>query len=531
MSSAATSPSSTVIGGAPDELVVLRALGGARMTKRITQAGSDLIVEPQTNPMLFMHARTEKAADVLRLGLALARIGSDEIVVRGAIIGTANPQKMRRLLNARVNAPATIAEVARRVLLLDLDSLPIPPGFDPQLQSQDSIEMLIAEHLPTEFHRVSCWWQYTGGMGIKPGMRLRLGFVLSRPLGRDDLRAWLAAVPLDLSVFTASQPILVAHPALGPGVTDPVPTRSGLITGANHRVEPPSEAVLATMATMRKTRAPAQPRASGGRAPTGGSTGGGFASHLASIGDAPGQRGLYGPLTSAVGARMLAHGPSSDPAPLEKALRDAVAAANFDAAKHPAPYIQSKLDDIPNIIEGIARLEAQRLSAIRAQQPKRVAAPRPLPAATADEVVRLVAAEVERFIRAMPWLLKMRSADWSRAAMSNGTLPYGLEAAVWRRRAGISVSPGVGKSEAVIREIVGLTTDSPDLRITYVVPEHNLAADIARRFDQLAGSSYRERMAGTDTARSRRCCRQDVPPSRRSRVGSARRRRSRQPLR
>ena len=66
--------------------------------------------------------------------------------------------------------------------------------------------------LPEEFWTADCIVQATAGHGIKPGMRLRLWFWLSRPLGRGELDRWFANSPVDRSVFRTVQAIYTAAP-------------------------------------------------------------------------------------------------------------------------------------------------------------------------------------------------------------------------------------------------------------------------------------------------------------------------------
>jgi hypothetical protein len=40
------------------------------------------------------------------------------------------------------------------------------------------IEEFIRQALPGSFHGVSCWWQFTASMGFKPGLHMRLLFLL-----------------------------------------------------------------------------------------------------------------------------------------------------------------------------------------------------------------------------------------------------------------------------------------------------------------------------------------------------------------
>ena len=124
----------------------------------------------------------------------------------------------------------------RRWVRFDLDRLPAPRGVD--LRDGASAAAIARATLPPEFHPAGCWWQQTSGAGIKPGLNLRLGFWLDRPVGQAVLDRWLVGAPIDASVFRPVQPIYVAPPILK-GVADPVPVRTGLLRGRDDTVAVP----------------------------------------------------------------------------------------------------------------------------------------------------------------------------------------------------------------------------------------------------------------------------------------------------
>ena len=97
------------------------------------------------------------------------------------------------------------------------------------------------ELLPDPFQEASCWWQATSGAGIKPGIRCRLWFKLSRDIADGEAKGWLAGYPVDSSIFCAVTPHYTAAPILGPGVADPVARRHGSRQGLVDTVEVPDE--------------------------------------------------------------------------------------------------------------------------------------------------------------------------------------------------------------------------------------------------------------------------------------------------
>ena len=160
----------------------------------------------------------------------------------------------------------------------------------------------------------SCWWQATGSAGIKPGIRLRLAFWLSRPLSDQEARAWLRGFPCDLSLYSPVQPHYVARPVLQ-DVPDPMLRRSGRRSGLEDTVavpdviESPVEASSDTGAGegLHEAR--------------------GFEGHLQRLGDGDGLLGFKSPLTSAIASYVAEHGAEIDAPALKARLREAIDAA------------------------------------------------------------------------------------------------------------------------------------------------------------------------------------------------------------
>ena len=263
--------SNGLVGASPNDLLVLRALGKRRRmakTIRPTSAGQSLI-EPHDGRTVFYvaHARTLNAVNLLQAGRGLATIADDEFIVRGAVFASADRTRMRRLLHAKDNSPATMAEVSRAYVFFDVDGADPLIDFDPRNQVienetapddpasfvpwEAAIDEFIHEALPRPFHGISCWWQFTASMGFKPGLHMRLLFVLDRPMTKDELTRWigphLRQHKLDPAVFGAVQQILVASPILKHGMTDPIRYRSGWLTGFKHVVTPPTASEIAAM--------------------------------------------------------------------------------------------------------------------------------------------------------------------------------------------------------------------------------------------------------------------------------------------
>ena len=71
-------------------------------------------------------------------------------------------------------------------------------------------------------------------------VRMRLAFVLSRPLTEGQLEAWLGGIPgLDPATFRTAQEIYVGRPIFTGGLVDPMPVRSGVLDGLEDFVQVP----------------------------------------------------------------------------------------------------------------------------------------------------------------------------------------------------------------------------------------------------------------------------------------------------
>lgn len=200
---------------------------------------------------------TVQAHDLPALAALLRALAGrrDSCVLRGAIIDQTRARGVRRLLHRdpETGDAPTLAEAPRVWLALDLDGLPLPACADP-----DDLHLcgdLARAALPVVFHAAACVVGATAGHGFKDGARLRLWFLLTRPLSGAECKRWLREAPVDLSVFGAAQPIYTAAP-LFVGMPDPLPVRQVTLDGAA-RVVPPSPAALAPPA-RRTPRTPDQ---------------------------------------------------------------------------------------------------------------------------------------------------------------------------------------------------------------------------------------------------------------------------------
>ena len=210
-----------------DTVTVLRARN-RRLAKLVRADGSmvgyDLArtVDAASVPM--------SSLDALWRLLARLQVRPDCCVVRGAPVGGERVHGVRRLVHRdeQTGDEPTFRNLPRRWLALDMDSIARPDDV-PASDLAGCASVALAS-LPAAFDGVACIVQATAGHGIKPGARLRLWFMLDRPMWGHELRRWLQGTPCDMSVFGAVQPIYTAAPVFD-GCRDHLPARLLFLPG------------------------------------------------------------------------------------------------------------------------------------------------------------------------------------------------------------------------------------------------------------------------------------------------------------
>jgi hypothetical protein len=168
----------------------------------------------------------------------------DRCVVRGAIADPARVRGVRRLLHdgGETGDRATLVDVPRRWVALDLDGAPVPPNHDPA--DVFSCATAASRKLPQEFRGAAFIAQATASHGIKPGMHLRLWAWLSRPTTGAELAHWLRGVPhLDRASFSAGQIIYASAPVFEAPRIDHITQRLCIVPGPPTVRVPPAEAL------------------------------------------------------------------------------------------------------------------------------------------------------------------------------------------------------------------------------------------------------------------------------------------------
>jgi hypothetical protein len=352
-----------------DTVTVLRAKGGRVLTKRWRRVRGRLQEESYDNAQRFCGTE-HPVTNIHDFGELIQQTSADPqlAIVRGVIADGVDRNDMLRRALPRGAIPATLLPKARWWLGLDLENIPCPPGTDPVSEPEAIVAHVIAL-LPPVFGKVTCFWQFTSGHGLKPGIRLRLWFWLSRPASDEELRQWLGERvpqdgappqewprrwPIDPALFNPIQLHFTAAPIFE-GLPDPVPRRCGWRYGVEDTVVIPDQA-------------PAEERA--GRFSTGAPStepGLGYEGWRARIGDHEGGDGFYRPIKSAIGAYFAANGAHFDAAWL---VNDLASVVRERQGNRTNAYVEERVRDLPRAVAAIQSRQAakEREEAERANQ-------------------------------------------------------------------------------------------------------------------------------------------------------------------
>jgi hypothetical protein len=120
------SDGSALVGGRPDEIVILKAVGRhTRMAKEITitDSGAYGVSSHDGRRVYFMElARTVRLPDVFQAGRALSNLAPDEFVIRGALVAGLS-RRFRRILISKRDVDVTIVSVARLYIIFDIEGV------------------------------------------------------------------------------------------------------------------------------------------------------------------------------------------------------------------------------------------------------------------------------------------------------------------------------------------------------------------------------------------------------------------------
>jgi hypothetical protein len=397
------------------------------------------------------------------------------MIVRGRIASGVDRARMRRRKTTRADGTGTIDETEHRWLLIDVDSL--HADFDPVADPAATVAHVLAR-LPEAFRGVTCWYQFTSGAGIKPGIRVRLAFWLDRPLGTNDLKLWLGAkadkirlYPIDLSVFVCTHPIYVASPIIGEGAWDPLGgrPRSGMVRGASDTVAvPPIEKPQYEPGSRASTRSDAPRSAS-------------FSEALSYIGDHDGGGGCHAALLQAVGWYFGRYGSGADAEALKAAIHETVAAAFWDPTKgHGPEYVQAQMgSELDRLVHDIQ--QRQHDDEARKQREREAATRRwPEEGLPLEEAEAALRDAMARFFNVVvPKHVAVRAFTEGRGSPTEITAAdlFAEEAQI-----GIRVSPGAGKTHQAVEKMI-----ATGHRYVLAIPTHTKAEEIEALANKIAG--------------------------------------------
>ena len=223
---------------APDTITILRGMPGRRLAKLVHADGT---VEDYDAGYLF-DLFPQRVAGIEDLDSLVQRLlpRPDCCAVWGVPVDLERMRKVRRLVYAdkKTGDGPTLRDASHSWVAIDFDGV-APIGATVAGDIAACGRTAIAT-LPAEFRTSTCLVQATAGFGLKPGIRVRLWYWLSRPISSAEAKRWLGR-SVDLCTFRTCQPIFTAAPVFAPGARDHLPTRIAFVPGAVAVAVPPPE--------------------------------------------------------------------------------------------------------------------------------------------------------------------------------------------------------------------------------------------------------------------------------------------------
>jgi len=218
-----------------DQLVVLTSAGPLMAKQWLT----DGTISSYTNAKQFKPrlVRVHTIHDLYKLLNKLESLPR-ACLVRGRFVGQEEAQSVAQREGATLQPDHVLrrgdcfADQPLHWIMIDVDDFK-PRCHDPVSNPVEAICEFISDSLPAPFHGASFCWALSASAGhpSKQGtLKAHLHFWLEMPRTCAELAAWARTLPggtIDASLYSPVQVHYTAAPLFEPGVTDPVPVRSG----------------------------------------------------------------------------------------------------------------------------------------------------------------------------------------------------------------------------------------------------------------------------------------------------------------
>jgi hypothetical protein len=313
---------SSCLDNVSDTVTVLKVGSRKSATKTFRWDGTAFLKTRDFDAGMWFSHQEHAASNIHDLSRLLTAVeaAQDSFIIRGRLNAQApSKERVRRMKNPVDNGDIWFTEHSRRWVLIDIDDVDLPRWADP-VTDPERIAKFLINQMPDCFYGVTCHWQMSSSAGIKPATEARahLWFWLDRPLGQEELKRWRTdfGIRVDPLVFGTVQPLYVARPIFVGGL-DPLPRRSGLLTGDSDVVAVPE--IDMTVATRTRPTSSTRHHSTGMQhdfdaAP-------GFENKLALLGDGGGLEGFHYPITAAIASYISEHGDDCDAEALKVVLR------------------------------------------------------------------------------------------------------------------------------------------------------------------------------------------------------------------
>lgn len=236
---------------AKDNLMVLRCTRDhLKATKEFEKQKDDTIKKTSFKAgMQFRHEQIPVSSiyDLDKV-LTLLMTEPQKFVVRGQLKEGMGAVVFRR--SKKENA--AFDPCARHWVMLDIDKLDLPDGFDP-VKDPDAVVLWIIGQLPDFFGGVTCYYKFSSSQNVpdKIGeapsrvVSVHMWFWCDRAVSDEEWRKVFEAYPspVDMALFNAVQIHYTATP-LFKGFDDPLAKRHGLIKGEKDEVTVPDVSAL-----------------------------------------------------------------------------------------------------------------------------------------------------------------------------------------------------------------------------------------------------------------------------------------------